>query len=92
MKSKLHQDLSTAESRPAEDPQAELERQELFSQLSASEARAAKLEQQTTQMVKQARLDAEQKTLEDVEEIIQNLEDGESAFYRRSKTDAYENS
>eukprot|EP01043_Picozoa_sp_COSAG02_P009214 COSAG02_NODE_309_length_25051_cov_5.385460_7_plen_873_part_00 len=73
---KLHQDLSTAESRPAEDPQAELERQELFSQLSASEARAAKLEQQTTQMVKQARLDAEQKTLEDVEEIIQNLEDG----------------
>ncbi len=72
---KLHQDLSTAESRPAENPQAELERQELLSQLSTSEARAAKLEQKTAEMVKQARLDAEQKTLEDVEEIIQNLED-----------------
>ena len=73
---KLHRDLLAAENRhPAEDQHAELERQELVKQLAASEDRATKLEQHSKELVKQARLDAEQKTLEDVEEIIQNLED-----------------
>ena len=84
---------------PLEDPNAELERQELFNQLAATETRASKLEEQYKESVKKARLEvsnpqasqsspqprnphlilivsqAEQQTLEDVEEIIQGLED-----------------